>query len=77
MNHRPRLGRSRAAPPINVDMPGSGAEEIGWTLVGTTRRATDLVSVLKILVVRGEFCSRKLSDIFFYRPDIPRSTTIM
>ena len=24
--------------------------------------------------VAGEFCSRKLSDIFFYRPDIPRST---
>ena len=46
MNHRPRLGRSRAAPPIDVNMPGS-AEEIGWTLVGTTRRATDLVSVLK------------------------------
>ena len=55
-------------------MPGSGAEEIGWTLVGTTRRAADLVSVLKILVVRGEFCSRKFSDIFFYRLDIPRST---
>ena len=65
---------SRAAHPIDINMPGSGAEEIGWTLVGTTRRAADLVSVLKILVVRGKFCSRKLSAILFYRLDIPRST---
>jgi hypothetical protein len=54
MNHRPRLGRSRAAPPIDVNMPGS-AEEIGWTLVGTTRRATDLVSVLKFWLCEASF----------------------
>jgi hypothetical protein len=36
-------------------MPGLGAEEIDWTLVSTTRRATDLVSVLKILVVQASF----------------------
>ncbi len=51
----PRLGLLRAAPPIDVNMPGLGAEEIDWTLVGTTRRATDLVSVLEILVVQTSF----------------------
>ncbi len=34
----------------------------------------NLVSVLKILVVQGEFCSRKLSDILSYRLDILHST---
>ena len=66
------VGRSRAAPLIDVDTWLRGWRD--WFDTGRhNKKGGRLGFGSKILVV-GEFCSRKLSDIFFYRPDIPRST---
>jgi hypothetical protein len=57
-----------------VDSMLCHAEEIGHLPARQEGRQNFLVSVLKILVVRGKFCSRKLSDILSHRPDILHST---